>query len=171
MPVFDVKTMGEAIIHIVVALDNVGVGQGGISCITLRTGDWDKWGNTPVTPSVKEVLCCSCVDIGHAVAMAALTKCSFTSATSTTMPSTAMPLSSLLEVTNRKDVELCGRDEKRCHPGLVACLVSGGVGVCHHFIITCWFDASWFMAMVTDAVVAVVDAAVSWLCKVSTAKH
>ncbi len=89
VPVFDVKTMGKAIIHIVVELDDVGVCRGSVSGITRRTGDWDKWGNTPATASAEEALSCSHVYVGHAVGMAALTRCSFPSTMSTSTPSTA----------------------------------------------------------------------------------
>ncbi len=132
VPVFDVQTMGEAIIHIVVALDDVGVCRGGVTGITHQTGDWDKWGDTPATTYAEEVLSRSRVYIGHAAVTAALTKCSFSSAMSTYMPSTATPLPSLLEVTDCRDVKLCGRDKRKCLPGVHARLVSGGVGVHHH---------------------------------------
>jgi hypothetical protein len=132
VPVFNFKPMGEAIIHIVVALDNVGVRQGSVSGITRRTGDWNKWGNTPANASSEEVLSCSRVYVGHVVAMATLTRCSFPSATSTSTPYTSTPLPPLLKVTNCRDVKLCGRGERRCLPGVRARLVSGSVGICHH---------------------------------------
>ncbi len=132
VPVFDVKTMREAIIHIVVALDDVGVRWGGVSGITRQTRDWDKWGNTHANASSEEVLSRSRVYVGHAVAMAALTRCSFPSTMSTSTPYTATPLPPLLEVTNLRDVKLCGRDKRRCLPGVHARLVSGSVGVRHH---------------------------------------
>ena len=132
MPVFDIKTIREAIIHIVVALDDVGLCRNGILGITSRTEGSDKWGNTPTTAFSEEVLHCSHVYISHAFCDGHLDQVQFhirhVHLHAFHRHAPVLPVGS----NQSQDVKLCGRDKKRCRHGLRAHLVSGMVGVCHH---------------------------------------